>query len=145
MKTTNHILHLLSQRGKRLTATRKAIINAALSLPPHFTLSDLSDRLAPYAVHRATLFRTMALLEEFGVLRRLPGDRNGPVRFESVREKPRHNHLLCRVCGRVTEFQNHTIARELARLAPTHGFVPTDTQIIIRGVCAACSSDERIM
>jgi len=89
MTTSADALKSLRRRGKRLTPARRAVVEATYRLPAHFTFAELCAELDSLGIHRATLFRTLALLEQSGLLKRLPGNRNGAVRFESVRGEHR--------------------------------------------------------
>ena len=54
-----------------------------------------------------------------------------------------HHHLICSSCGAVEDFTlssgvEATIVRELEELAHRHGFVPSEHQVDLVGLCADC-------
>ena len=93
-------LHL-ERSGKRLTPERVFILDTALGMKSHFTANDLRQAMegGNMRVSRATLFNTLPLMTECGVLRRFSGARG--VAYEVLRSsvEPRQN-LVCAVCGK---------------------------------------------
>jgi len=127
----------LSARGLRLTATRREVLRAAMELESHFGLPDLESRLARKNVHRATLFRTLPLLVEAGILRRVR-ERLDHWHYEHTVGHEHHDHLLCINCRRLVEFVSPAIEREQKKLCRQHGFLETSHSFIIRGICPDC-------
>ena len=64
----------------------------------------------------------------------------GFKRFEPARDIPQHEHLLCTVCGRVTEFQDERLERITTLVAEKHGYLRQRHRLVIHGVCASCRS-----
>ena len=65
------IYDFIEQKGLRKTAQRDAIIEAAFSTHEHYsaeTLLEMAKKIEP-SVSRATVYRTLPLLVECGVLR----------------------------------------------------------------------------
>jgi Fur family ferric uptake transcriptional regulator len=127
----------LAGRGLRLSAPRRAVLRAAMALEQHFGRRQLERRLAASGVHRATIFRTLPLLVEAGIVARVREAR-GRVRFEHVLGHGHHDHLLCERCGRVLEFESPAVEREQERLCRKHGFRQTSHSFVVRGLCSEC-------
>src|SRR3982751_2896656 len=64
------VLRQLSARGFRETEARRAIVETILHKDGQFTARQLHEELEPWDVGRATVFRTLDLLVELGVLNR---------------------------------------------------------------------------
>jgi Fur family ferric uptake transcriptional regulator len=62
----------------------------------------------------------------------------GFKRFEPARGMPHHEHLICTLCGRVTEFRDERLERMTTVLAETHDFTRQSHQLVIHGMCGAC-------
>ena len=62
----------------------------------------------------------------------------GFKRFESARGVPHHEHLLCTVCGRVTEFRDERLERMTTLIAEAHGHMRQRHRLVIYGVCERC-------
>ncbi len=127
----------LAARGLRLTAPRRAALRAVMSLERHFGLPELKRRMAGAGAHRATLYRTLPLLEEAGIIRRVREELDH-WHYEHLVGHAHHDHLLCVGCGRVIEVASPAIEREQKRLCRRHGFAETSHSFIVRGLCAAC-------
>lgn len=132
----------LAARGRRLTAPRCAVLAAVMAHDRHFGPADLEEELAGEGVHRATLYRTLPLLEEARIIRRVR-EKLDHWHYEHVVGHGYHGHLLCVSCGRVTEIASPVIERERARLCRRHGFQERSHNFIVRGLCAACRKKSR--
>ncbi|MCS7008761.1 MAG: transcriptional repressor [Chthoniobacterales bacterium] len=100
------LMDYLAQQGLRKTSQREAIVAAALSTREHFTAEELHEmaRRIDRSVSRATVYRTLPLLVESGLLREL--DLGGGLkRYDpNFLEHPTHNHIVCLDCNRIVEF-----------------------------------------
>ena len=96
----------IRKKGLRRTPQRDAIVRTAFASDDHFTSEELFDRSrkANAGVSRATVYRTIALLVEAGLLHEI--DLGGDLKTYDPNfvEKPSHNHLVCIDCGKVVEF-----------------------------------------
>jgi Fur family ferric uptake transcriptional regulator len=127
----------LAGRGMRLTRPRLAVLRAVMEFDSHFGLPHLERALAGSGTHRATIFRTMPLLVEAGIVRRVR-EQLDHWHYEQVIGHRHHDHLLCTDCGAVLEFTSPAIEREQRRLCKRHGFEETSHSFIVRGRCSQC-------
>ena len=81
----------------------------------------------------ATVYRTLALLVEEGVLRPVPLP-DGTARYE-LAGLDHHHHFQCRDCGKV--FDVPGCPGKLRDLTP-RGFELEEHELILYGRCAAC-------
>src|SRR5262245_9188033 len=125
-------------RGVRVTPQRLAVFRTLAEDPTHPTADAVSGRLRDVmpSVSPASVYRILDSLERAGLVRRV-GTTDGVARYDANRE--RHQHLVCRKCGRLTDFR----APELSslRLAPgsVPGFVVEELDVRIVGRCARCA------
>jgi len=77
------------------------------------------------------LFKELGLVEE----RRL-----GQVycRYE-VKSSIDHQHLVCRSCGKVIEFESPLIRELVEELKQEHGFDLTKVELYMEGYCQECA------
>ena len=123
-----------------ITAQRLAIAEAVLVSERHLSVEELSTELAARgaAAGTATIYRTLELLQTSGlVAERDFGE--GFKRYEPTRDIPHHEHLLCTVCGRVTEFRDERLERMTTLIAEAHGFLRQRHRLVIYGVCDDCA------
>ena len=131
----------LAKKGHRTTTSRREVINAMLSFCGHMTADDLyaSMRQNGSRVGRMTVFRTLDLLAELGVIRPIYQG-SGAAHFVLL-EDGHHHHLVCMQCDTTVEFHDCTVADELSqRLATQHNFTIAGHLLEIYGVCAACQA-----
>lgn len=100
------------EKGLRRTSQRDVIVAAAFSTTNHFTAEDLWDmaRHIDPATSRATLYRTLALLTESGLLQEIDLGRDQKYYDPNFVDNPNHNHLVCLDCSKVIEFSDEHMA-----------------------------------
>jgi Fur family ferric uptake transcriptional regulator len=131
----------LRSRGQRHSHVREAIARAALSYDGHFEVSDLVDELRRASVkdaHLATVYRTLPLLIEAGIIQQTllsSGDRHF---YEAAFERPHHDHLICVSCGKVVEFEFEAFEVLQRDIAKRHGFELTAHVHELLGRCLEC-------
>ena len=136
-----HVEAKLAAKGHRATTSRREVIAALLAFDGHMTADDLyeSMRVAGSRVGRMTVFRTLDLLAELGVIRPIYQG-SGAAHFVLL-EDGHHHHLVCMQCDTTVEFDDCTLADELSqRLAAQHNFTIAGHLLEIYGVCAACQA-----
>jgi len=129
----------LSGRGLRLTGQRRVIADMFFRSEGHFSAEEIVRlvREANPRIGPATVYRTLKLLREAGLATGMnSGD--GLARYESPFRRSHHDHLVCRRCGRIVEFENDQIEDLQQRVAERHGFVVTDHRLELYGICGAC-------
>jgi Fe2+ or Zn2+ uptake regulation protein len=84
----------------------------------------------------ATVYRTLEILDELGVIRRVHMDDNCES-FAPAAMTHGH-HVICTECGRVREFEGCDIAGVLARAARQTGFQIEEHWLELMGVCSEC-------
>lgn len=138
IKTADEILKILAQNGIKQTTQREAIVREFLSLKGHVTIDDLLLRVKKThpAVGYATVYRTLKLLKELG----FADERHfieGKALFEPLGEG-HHDHLICRQCQKIVEFENEAIEQLQEQVAFAHGFKIMGHKMEIYGVCDVC-------
>lgn len=129
----------LGARRLRLTAQRRGIVDVAFTAGQHFTADQLLtwSRARDPSVSRATVYRTLRLLTESGLLRELNLGQDRKVYDPNYADRPDHNHITCRDCGRVVEFESGELAGLAARIGHKLGFDVVDQKLHIVGSCGA--------
>jgi Fur family ferric uptake transcriptional regulator len=129
----------LSEKGLRVTEERLAILQEVMSLHKHFEADDVHAglRRSEQRISQATVFRTLVLLVDSGIVRKNPCERI-PGRYEHVFGHEHHDHLVCLRCGRIIEFQNGPIEKWQEKVAKQHDFRMAGHYLVIRGYCKEC-------
>jgi Fur family ferric uptake transcriptional regulator len=131
------IYDYFAHRGMRRTVQRDAIIRAAFGTTEHYTAEELllmSRKIEP-SVSRATVYRTLPLLVECGVLKELDFGKDYKFYDPNYVDHPQHNHLICVDCNRVVEFEDRNIDTLEDCITRRLGFSPTAKVLRIEATC----------
>lgn len=125
---------LCADKGLRMTEQRRVIARVLSSAQDHPDVEELYRRAAAQDPHIsiATVYRTVRLFEEAGILER-HDFRNGRSRYEEVPET-HHDHLIDIETGTVIEFRDEEIERLQAQIAERLGFRLVDHRLELYGV-----------
>jgi len=124
----------LEARGHRVTPSRRAVIAAVLQQKGHFAADDLVTRCR--GAGRATVFRTIRLLTELGVVCRVLMEDTTPRYLASRRGH--HHHLVCTDCGAVEDLDQCAVAGALREVADASGYEIEGHWLELYGRCAVC-------
>jgi Fe2+ or Zn2+ uptake regulation protein len=121
----------------RVTSQRLVIYRELHARKQHVTAEQLLDAVSPAlpGIAIPTVYSTLVLLEELGLVRRVSIG-TGAVLFDSHVDP--HAHTVCRGCGRLTDLEGHGAVPEALRSATDAGFSPEHAQVLIWGLCADC-------
>jgi len=124
----------LRASGKRVTPERELLVRI-IDRNPHLDATEIY-RIAREKRPRiglATVYRTLSLLKEIGVVRtsELGEDHR---HYEVLQED--HLHLVCSDCGRVLDIPTPKALRDLAA---SHGFCVERIRLELIGYCEACA------
>lgn len=127
----------LTTKGLRRTVQREAIIEAAFGTKEHFSAEDLlaMSKSIEKSVSRATVYRTLPLLVESGLLRELDLGSDTKVYDPNFIEHPTHNHLICVDCNKIFEFEDPNMELLENCITRRLGFSPTNKAVTIEGHC----------
>jgi Fur family transcriptional regulator, ferric uptake regulator len=131
------IYDYLDEKGLRKTTQRDAIIEAAFSTTEHYTADDLLGmaKKVDASVSRATVYRTLPLLVESGLLREMDFGRDQKFYDPNYVDHPNHNHLICLDCSKIVEFEDIHMDTLETCIARRLGFTPTGKVVQIKAHC----------
>lgn len=113
----------LRRKGLKTTAQRRTMVRRVLERSGHFTAVDVHEGLKEdgEGVSLATVYRTLGLLEEAGLLQGHDFD-DGQRRYERAHTREHHEHVICLDCRAVVEFQSPEIEALQDQVLAQHGF-----------------------
>jgi Fur family ferric uptake transcriptional regulator len=132
------ILQQIESRGYRVTPSRVAVFSAVLSQVGHFTVDDVLSICS--GVGRATVFRTMRLLTEMGIVCRVLLE-DGSLHYRLSR-RGHHHHLVCGSCGVVKDLDACVVGDLVRDLSDSTGYEIEGHWLEFYGRCAVCRSNE---
>ena len=131
---TDDIIHRCEAKGLRMTEQRRIIARVIGAADDHPDVEQLYARavLIDPRVSIATIYRTVKLFEESGILDRLEfGD--GRARYEDA-ERDHHDHMIDVNTGEVIEFIDTEIEALQERIAAKLGYRLVDHRLELFGV-----------
>ena len=135
----NGFKEMLETKGLKCTHERKCIFDEVQRIGAHFDADKLYERFKERGerISRATVYRTLPLLLEAGVVQKSAGDGKQDF-FEKTGKKGHHDHMVCLTCGKIIEFRNETIEREQDDISKKHQFKIAFHDHRIFGYCSKC-------
>lgn len=134
MADNSKIEVLCERAGMRMTGQRRVIARILSDSDDHPDVEVLHRRaiLEDSGISIATVYRTVKLFEEAGILTRHDfGD--GRSRYETISED-HHDHLIDLQSGKVIEFSNDAIEELQRQVAERLGYKLVDHRLELYGV-----------
>jgi Fur family ferric uptake transcriptional regulator len=135
----------LRTESLKMTPQRRRIFEKAFEVHDHFSVERMYEWLKAEdgpAVSRATVYRTLEVLERGGFIEAVETGR-GEVVYEHVLGHEHHDHMICVMCKRIEEFQDEEIEALQRKNAERLGFVMTGHMLRLSGICGDCASELR--
>ncbi len=129
----------LEKKDLKLTSQRRTILHEAIEASGHFSAEKLLEysKKADPTVSKATVYRTLSLLKDSGILEEQDfGD--GKKLYERSQGRAHHDHLVCIRCGAILEFENQKIEDLQNAEAARHRFKIVYHSLKLFGFCAGC-------
>jgi Fur family transcriptional regulator, ferric uptake regulator len=132
------IVTALDRAGYRLTEPRRRLAMLIAARDGHFTAGDLvaEARQGRLGIGRATVFRTLEVLEDLGAVERLdlPSGEHAYV----VCRRAHHHHVVCSQCGRTSEIDDAGLRVVVGEIARRTGYRVDEHRLELFGLCPAC-------
>lgn len=129
--------HYLQAHQLNVTRARERIAAAVFSWVGHFDAAQLWAKLSAERIAPATVYRTLELLVEAGLVRQLRLNAKR-AEYEALLGHHHHDHLICVRCGRLAEFSDPHLEERLAESMAELGYLPHSHDLTLYGLCAAC-------
>ncbi len=130
----NRIEKACQEKGMRMTGQRRIIARVIAEAKDHPDVEELHRRASAIDPHIsiATVYRTVKLFEEAGILERLDF-RDGRARYEPIGDE-HHDHLIDLNTGEIIEFTSREIEELQERIARELGYKLVDHRLELYGV-----------
>jgi Fur family ferric uptake transcriptional regulator len=134
----DNVQDALKQKGYRLTNSRQKIVQALLNCGGHITADGLLEVVheADRTVGRMTVYRTLELLSELGLIR--PVYQGTGAAHYILLDGGHHHHLICSGCDVVIEFEECGLQEMGQLLAERFNFVVEGHLVEFYGRCPNC-------
>lgn len=149
MKKTSleeRLIRSLEEAGHRVTEPRTQLIRAVAAQNERpFTGEALYEELKSAGLGRATVFRTLKLLQDIGVLSRLhlpEGCQHYVVSPPDRAHDSHHDRIICRECGRVVYLDQCPMGEVISKIARESGYRVETHHLDFLGTCSECLDNE---
>jgi len=126
-------------KGHLLTIQRRLLLNLVHDARGHIDAKELYRRASSQdeSISLATVYRSLHLFKDLGLVeeRRL-----GQLRCcYELKRSAEHQHLVCRGCGKVIEFETPVVQELVKKVQREHKFDVTRAELCLEGYCRQCS------
>ena len=128
---------VLEDRGYRVTEPRRSVLSLLDRKEEGFSAEEICKELQ--GVGRATVYRTIKLLLEAGVVCKLVLP-DGGSKYSLARVE-HHHHTVCVTCGTVGEFRDVTIERLMRTIGDDISGQIVGHRMEFYIICQSCRSD----
>jgi Fur family transcriptional regulator, ferric uptake regulator len=128
------ILEQMRARGERITTPRRAVVELLAGTHEHLTVDAIASRLhsAHPSIAPSTVYRTLEALQEWGMVEKI--HRGQGATFFHLAQA--HQHLVCEVCGAVSDIPPNELAQLARRLLDEYDFELHPSRFALLGECA---------
>jgi Fur family ferric uptake transcriptional regulator len=132
-------------KGRPVTYQRKLLLDLIKKAGGHISAKELYRRASRRnrSISLATVYRSLQLFKELGLVeeRRL-----GQLYCHyEMKDSAQHQHLVCRSCGRIVDFDSPLIGQLFEELQREHGFILNKIEVYLEGYCQECAKEENSM
>jgi len=129
------MMEAIAELGYRMTGPRRLVVEAVGERRGGFSAEQIA-RDVP-SVGRATVYRTLRLLQEAGAVCKLALPDGAPM-YTAAQVGRHHHHAVCVHCNRVEAFRASTIERAIRELSMDVPGRITGHRVEVYVTCSAC-------
>jgi Fur family transcriptional regulator, ferric uptake regulator len=139
--TRPSLMKELAARRVRITSQRRLLVGIIQSSPRHLdaaTLLELARKQDP-DIDRATVYRTLALLKDRGLIDELDLMHiEGEKHFYEAKTNRDHCHMACFRCGAIMEYASSSCEKLKKEMVKQSGFQIRVVRLEVGGICKRC-------
>ncbi len=134
-------LSALRATGHRVTPQRQLVLEVVETSPEHLDAEAIYQRVREKDPHisLATVYRTLAVLNDMGLIEQRFLARNHAREYYEPVGAPEHHHFTCLGCRKVIEFQSSRVKQMRAELQRELGLEIAHACICLEGYCRPCA------
>ena len=124
----------------RPAAIRKIVLEQTCYLHQPFVAEQLIEACKQERISTATIYNSLRIFVKAGILRESKRHLGQPVtEYELISDNVKHMQLICKTCGRITDFSDRAIGR-LIEERKYQNFNMQHYSLIVYGECKICRS-----
>ena len=130
-------------KAKPVTPQRRLLLNIIREAGGHPDAKELYRRASQRDpnISLATVYRNLRVFEEQGIV----DERHlGQICcYYEMKRLGEHQHLVCRGCGRVVDFESPLIRDLVTEVQRENNFSVTKVELYLEGYCPKCKEEEK--
>ncbi len=125
------------------TAHRQLLLDILREAERHLDAKELFQEAAKRDPHisLATVYRNLRLFEDLGLVDETRLDRAHC--YYEIKRSSEHYHLVCTMCGKVTEFESPAVSQLVDEVQRNSGFSVTRAVLRLEGYCPECKDEAK--
>jgi Fur family transcriptional regulator, ferric uptake regulator len=139
--TRPSLMKELAARRIRMTAQRRVLVGIIQDSPRHLDAASLLDlaRKRDPDIDRATVYRTIALLKDCGLIDELDLMHiEGEKHYYEAKTNRDHCHMACFRCGSIMEYASSSFEKLKQEMVKQSGFQIKVVRLEVGGLCKRC-------
>ena len=133
---------IIRKNGLKYTKQREIILQTIYQNPGHHSPEEIlilvKENFPNENIGIATIYRTLALFEEEGLVDSISFGKDGK-KYE-IGHKEHHDHLVCLECGKIIEFVDEVIESRQIEVSRKYNFKMIGHTMKIVGICNECQN-----
>lgn len=141
--TRPSLMEELCERGVRMTSQRRLLVSIMQDSPRHLDAAALLKiaKLKDREIDRATVYRTIALLKNLGLIDELDlMHLEGEKHYYEAKTNRDHCHMACFRCGAIMEYASSSFEKLKQDIAKQSGFQIRVVRLEVGGLCKRCGN-----
>lgn len=132
----------LRAAGYKITPARRAVLTVIEREGEHLNPAEILEqaRSITPGIGRATVYRTLELLTQLGLVRPIYLSEGSP---SYIRAEGGHHHMVCSACGTVIDFDQCVAGDMAEELRKRYGFAVQSHLLEFYGLCRDCNSEQK--
>ncbi len=124
--------------GRLVTSQRQLLLRQIQKSGGYISAKELYRRASGKnkSISLATVYRTLRLFRELGLIEE--SNLGKVCCYYEIKKSSEHQHLVCRNCGNVIEFDSDLVRKIIERVQRDYDFKVTKTELYIEGYCKKC-------
>jgi Fur family transcriptional regulator, ferric uptake regulator len=130
-------------KPRLVTPQRRLLLNIIQGAGRHLDAKELYRRASEMDpnISLATVYRNLRVFEKQGLINQR---HLGQVRcYYEMKDGGEHQHLVCRGCGQIIEFESPLIRKLLAEVQRKNNFSVRKIELHLEGYCRKCKEEGR--
>ena len=131
------------EKDRPVTAQRRLLLDTLREAKDHLDAKSLYRQAVEkdQRISLATVYRNLRLFKELGLVNEMRLDEARC--YYEIRRSSDHYHLVCKSCGRVTEFESPAVANLIDEVQHNTNFDVTRAVLYLEGCCHNCESKKK--